>query len=137
VVAVDSGSTDRTLEIVSRYPVRLLQIPPAEFHHGRTRNLGAQLAQGRFLVYLGGDATPVDERWLRVLLQELEAPDVAGSYGRQLPREWAWPMEQFFLSFLYGPERRVQRADGSVVDVDATLFSNVTSAIKREFWQRW
>jgi rhamnosyltransferase len=138
VVVIDSGSTDRSVEIARSFPVRLEQIPPEDFHHGRTRNLGAEMARGRKLVYLGADATPADDKWLGALISELEPEDVAGSYGRQLPREWARPAEQYFLNFLYGPERRVQRwQPGRPLDMETTLFSNVTSAVKRELWERW
>src|SRR5205807_6709801 len=60
VVVIDSGSTDRTLEIVRRHPVRLFEIPASEFHHARTRNYAAEMARGRYLVYLTADAVPLD-----------------------------------------------------------------------------
>src|SRR5207245_3001369 len=37
-IVIDSGSTDRTLEIVRRHAVRLHQIPNSKFNHGGTRN---------------------------------------------------------------------------------------------------
>ena len=46
IIVIDSGSRDNTLSIVDRYPVRLHCIPPEEFGHGKTRNLGAGLARG-------------------------------------------------------------------------------------------
>ena len=46
VVIVDSGSTDRTLEIIGRYPaVKLHRIPPLEFNHGETRNFAIRQAR--------------------------------------------------------------------------------------------
>jgi rhamnosyltransferase len=137
VVVVDSGSTDRTLDIVHRYPVRLFEIAASDFHHARTRNYAATLAGGRNLVYLGADAVPVDKAWLRELTADLRDASVAGVYGRQLPWPEAYPMEKYFLDFLYGPERRIQRwLPGQPLDMESTLFSNVTSAIKRDLWER-
>jgi rhamnosyltransferase len=136
VVVVDSGSTDRTLDIVHLHPVRLYEIPATEFHHARTRNYAAGLSRGRNLVYLTADAVPFDRTWLRNLVGELAADDVAGAYGRQLPWPSAYPMEKYFLNFLYGPYRRVQRwQPGNPLDMETTLFSNVTSAIKKELWE--
>lgn len=40
IILVDSGSTDGTLEIVSRYPVRVVHIRPEDFTFGRSLNLG-------------------------------------------------------------------------------------------------
>jgi len=42
IVGVDSGSEDDSVSILQRYGVRVIQIPPAEFQHGATRNLGAE-----------------------------------------------------------------------------------------------
>ena len=44
VILVDSGSTDRTLEIARMFPgIRILEIPKAEFTYGRALNIGIAL----------------------------------------------------------------------------------------------
>lgn len=136
VIVIDSGSADRTLAIARRYPVRLKQIPPEAFHHARTRNFGASLARGRYLVFLGADAKPAHDGWLAALLEGIDAPDVAGCYGRQLPRSWAYPMERFFLAQLYPATPRVQRLMSRRIDMETTWFSNVNSALRRDVWER-
>ena len=78
VIVVDSGSTDETLEIARGFQVRLEQIPPASFHHARTRNFAAGLARGEILVFLSQDAIPdfgsvAGLRWSPIsLIQALE-----------------------------------------------------------------
>jgi hypothetical protein len=67
VLVIDSGPQDRTMEIVRKYPARLLEIPPSEFHHARTRNLGGMVSSGKSLVFLSGDAFPADKGWLSAL----------------------------------------------------------------------
>jgi len=139
VVVVDSGSKDGSPEHARRLGARVDEIPPEEFGHGRTRNLGASLARGDVLVFTTQDAYPADEAWLATLVAPLRsAPEVAGVYGRQLPHADARPPERFFLDFLYGPEPRVQRL-GMPDDLsfEVTLFSNVNSAIARETWERY
>ncbi|MEW6689362.1 MAG: glycosyltransferase family 2 protein [Pseudomonadota bacterium] len=137
VIVIDSGSADATLEIVSAYPARLTRIRPEEFGHGRTRNLGARLARGRFLVYLPQDATPVGEDWLRALLAPFEDPAVAGVYGRQVPRPEASAMEQFFLLRTY-PAQPEMRALGRGEDASLArcFFSTVGGAIRASLWRR-
>ena len=55
VIVIDSGSTDNTLNIVRNFPVRVVQIKAHEFADGGTRNLGAQLAYGKYIVFLVAD----------------------------------------------------------------------------------
>ncbi|MBL8768124.1 MAG: glycosyltransferase, partial [Planctomycetes bacterium] len=64
VLVIDSSSTDRTREIVSRFPVRLHVIDQREFDHGDTRNLGALMTTGDFIVFLVQDAYPERRDWL-------------------------------------------------------------------------
>ncbi len=67
-----------------------------------------------------------------------ERDDVAGVYGRQLPHASAIPSERYFLDFLYGPKPRTQRlADPDRLSFEATLFSNVNSAVPRAVLERY
>ena len=50
IILVDSGSTDATLAIASRYPVQICHIARAEFSFGRSPNVGCAAARGQFLV---------------------------------------------------------------------------------------
>ena len=95
VIAIDSGSKDETVEILRRFPVRLEEIAPESFNHGGTRNFGASLAEGEYLVFLSQDAEPADEEWLDHLVSPLEEDEeVAGAYAGHLPRPGCHPMEQ-------------------------------------------
>ena len=139
VVVVDSGSSDRSAEVARRRGASVHEIPAAEFGHGRTRNVGAELARGDLLVFTSQDAVAADARWLATLAAAARSlPDAAGAYGRQLPHPDARPPERFFLDFLYGPEPRVQRLSaGEELTFERTLFSNVNAAIPREVLQRF
>jgi rhamnosyltransferase len=103
VLVIDSGSTDRTLSIVAEHPnVRLVQIPNREFGHGRTRNLGARLARGRYVVYLTHDAVPSHERWLYEMVKPFELnPRVAAVMGKQIPRPWCFPLLKYEIRAVF------------------------------------
>ena len=139
IVVVDSGSQDDSVEAARAHGARVHEIPPAEFGHGRTRNLGAELARGETLVFTSQDAVAASETWLATLVRSLaDGEGVAGAYGRQLPHDDATPPERYFLDFLYGPDARVQRLDAEAEpDFEQTLFSNVNSAIPRAVWQEF
>jgi rhamnosyltransferase len=137
VVVIDSGSRDRTIEIVRKYPARLLQIAPSEFHHARTRNLGGRVSSGKYLVFLSGDALPVDEGWLSALVRNFRESATAAVYGRQLAQPNATPERAFFVHHRYGTERLVKTATSNGAGKYLLYqFSNVNSAVRREVWEK-
>ena len=133
VVVVDSGSTDGSAERARQLGARVHEIRPEDFTHGGSRNLGVQLTQGEIVVFTTQDAYAEDDTWLATLVAPLVRDErVAGVYGRQLAHHDAIPPERYFLDFLYGPSPRTQRlADPSQLTFEATLFSNVNSAVRR------
>jgi rhamnosyltransferase len=139
VVVVDSGSQDGSAGRARSFGARVHEIPPTEFHHGRTRNLGARLAGGDVLVFTSQDAYAASESWLADLTAPLRNDhSLAGAYGRQLPHDDATPPERYFLDFLYGPRPRVQRLEREeTLTFEVTLFSNVNSAIPRRAWETY
>lgn len=143
IIAVDSGSRDRTLTILESHAVRVLRIPPQEFGHGKTRNLAAAQARGDYLVFLTQDATPANAGWLAALLAPLRAdPSVAGAYSRHLPRPHCHPMEwrRIVEDELSGRAESClnSRDTPGYADNPAffCFFSNVSSILRRSIWQQ-
>ncbi|MGB9195885.1 MAG: glycosyltransferase [Terriglobales bacterium] len=135
VIAIDSGSTDGTLDVLKRFPIRLRQIQPDTFHHARTRNLAASYARGEILVFLSQDAIPVSSSWLQTLLSNFDDPKVGAVYGRQLPKSGSSVERQDALSTLYGAQKIVK--DPAARNERGYLFyhfSNVNSALRRSVW---
>jgi rhamnosyltransferase len=100
VIVIDSGSTDGSLESVPRNDPRFRfeKIPPEQFGHGRTRNLGVGLSRAPFCAFLTQDAIPADNRWLQALVAPLQQHgDVAGVFGRHIAHPNASPFTQFEL----------------------------------------
>ncbi len=87
VICVDSGSKDNTLDIIRSFPgVRLAEISPQEFGHGKTRNYGASLGTGDFIVFITQDALPASDKWLDNLVDAVAAdPLCAGGFGIHYP----------------------------------------------------
>ena len=142
VIVIDSGSSDNTLEIVAKFPVRLVEIKPQEFGHGRTRNFGASLAKGKYLVYLVQDAYPANEHWLGKLVQNLEQDDRgAGAYSRWLPKPDCNPVHARWIWEHFTLLKEIRSLDG--LDENDYLsnirrlmfFSNVSSCIRKAVWE--
>lgn len=109
VLVIDSGSTDRSLEIVAAHPtVRLHQIPNSQFGHGRTRNLAAQLAKGEIVAYLTHDAVPVGRGWLANLVAPmLDDERIVAVVGKQIPRPASAPVIKYDIRRVFqrlGPD---------------------------------
>lgn len=143
ILVVDSGSTDSTLQIVSRFPrVRLHEIPNHEFGHGRTRNLAAKLAHGRYIAYLTHDAVPLGTSWLRELLAPFAIdPKVVGVMGKQVPRPQCFPLLKYEINGAFarfGPDfgTTILYHDDFVRDeatrAALTFYSDVNSAARRD-----
>ncbi len=139
IIVIDSGSSDATLRIAAEYPkVKLVRIPPGDFGHGKTRNLGARLASGEFLVFLPQDATPVGSDWLDNLLQPFESAQVVGVFGRQAARQDASAMEEFFLSRTYHARPEVKSlGEGTSPSLARCFYSTVSGAIRAAAWRRF
>lgn len=136
VIAIDSGSTDATLEVLSRFPVRLQQIKPQDFHHARTRNLAAGLACGRILVFLSQDAIPASDAWLRTLISNFDDPKVAAVYGRQFPKPNSSVEREDALDTIYGGQKVIKDpAHRNGIGYRFYHFSDVNAAIRRTVWQ--
>jgi glycosyltransferase involved in cell wall biosynthesis len=136
VILVDSGSTDATLEIARRYPVRIWQIAPESFHHARTRNYAASLATGEFVVCLSMDAIPASDLWLSALLTNFKDPSVGAVYGRQMPKIGAKSERHQVFAALYGESRLVKRpGDAAKLGYQYYHFSDVNAAIRIDVWR--
>jgi rhamnosyltransferase len=136
VLLVDSGSTDRTLEIARRHGARIEAIRPEEFHHARTRNYGASLARGRYLVFLSQDAIPSSNTWLAAMLRNFHDADVAAVYGRQLPAAGSTNERHDALGTMYGSERCVKEASSRArLGYKYYHFSDANAAVRRDIWE--
>ena len=124
LLVIDSGSSDGSPALARRHGARVVEIPRAEFGHGRTRNRLMELSEGDHVAFLTQDATPAHPRWLAALLDGFGA-DVALVFGPQRPRPDASPMVRRELIELF------DRMDG-----DGPFFSSANGAVARWGWER-
>ncbi len=148
VLVVDSGSTDGSVEFVREFAdprVRLLQIKPTEFGHGKTRNLAVANTTGEYAAVITHDALPADAHWLRAMVQTAESdPRIAGVFGRHIAYPSASPytrrdLEGHFNNFSGEPV--VSLDDRERYDRDVSyrqrlhFFSDNNALLRRSVWQ--
>lgn len=141
VLVIDSGSSDRTLDIIEKHPsVRLHQIPNSEFGHGRTRNLAAKLAEGEYILYLTQDAVPSHDGWLDSIIEPFSISDkVACVFGKQIPRpDCAVTVKREITTVfkMLGPDDAVvlhrKNELTESLNLVNTFMSNANSAVRRD-----
>lgn len=137
-ICVDSGSSDGTVDFMRGHGAVIREIPPAAFHHGRTRNLAASLATGEILVMLSGDAFPVSEQWLSKLAGPFADARVGAVYGKQTAPEGMGALRRQSLASEYSETRQVR--DPALIDrynPGHFRFSNANGAVRRTLWERF
>jgi rhamnosyltransferase len=128
IILVDSGSTDATVAIASRFPVKVVQIRPEDFTFGYSLNHGIAHATTDLLVMASAHVYPVYPDWLEKLLAPFENEKVALSYGKQrgLPSS-EFSENQIFLSWF--PEVSCFRQS-------SPFCNNANAAIRRTLWEQ-
>lgn len=86
IVVVDSGSTDRSPDVAREFGATVLRIPPEEFSHSGSRNLGARHARGGYLFFTVQDALPSSDSYLRDLVDAMKQHDVAAVSCVECPK---------------------------------------------------
>ena len=80
ILVIDGKSTDRTVEIASKYPVRIIENP--KYKIGPAHNIGFKEAKGDIIAFTDADVR-VDVHWLTFLVEHFTNPDVGCVIGGQ------------------------------------------------------
>ena len=146
-IAIDSGSSDGTVQLLRARADCLIQIDPQRFDHGLTRNLGVERARGDLVVLMVQDAEPVSADWLAALTRPFAVdPVLAGTYARQIARDDASQITRHYHQRWQASSEtpRVSQMAGRSEFLaltpwdryDRCIFDNVCSCIRRSAWQQ-
>lgn len=133
VVVLDSQSTDGTADVFRAAGFEVQDIARDQFDHGATRTQGLHAIppSSEFVVFLTQDALPASPDAIATLLASFDDSRVAASYGRQLPRSGASPIEAFARLHNYpaeGHQRGIE--DVPRIGFGTCFFSNAFSAYR-------
>ena len=129
LIVIDSGSTDGSVEMIrAANPKHFIQIKKEKYNPSRVMNHGMQLARSEFGIFLNADATPQNNQWLRPLVNALQDPQVAASFGRQIPRPDCEAVFACDYDRCFGPKRETAEWDH--------FFSMVSSGIRKDIWSK-
>lgn len=128
VVIVDSGSTDKTLEIAKSHNCRITHIAKADFTFGRSLNYGCEFANGNFLVFISGHCIPVNDQWLDELIKPLIDGDASYVYGKQQAHGATRFSEQCHFDKWFPDYSKIPQKD--------FFCNNANAALTRTTWQK-
>jgi len=126
IIVVDSGSTDRTVDIARSFSAKIVTIDPADFSFGRSLNRGCSEASGDILVFISAHCWPTYDDWLERLLEPFADPEVAIVYGKQRGNDTTrFSEHQIFRQWF--PDQK---------DSDQThpFCNNANCAVRRSMW---
>jgi len=128
IIVVDSGSTDATLAIASRFPTKILSISPEDFTFGRSLNLGCSEANGGILVFASAHVYPQYTDWLECLLEPFQDETIGLVYGKQRGDGGTRYSETQQFIRMY--------PDASIRPQKHPLCNNANAAIRRSLWEQ-
>jgi rhamnosyltransferase len=127
LIVIDSGSTDGSVDLIRcANPRHFIQIKPEEYNPSCVMNRGMQLASSDFGIFLNADATPQNSNWLSPLVHELQDPQTAAVFGRQIPRPDCRAVYAHDYERCFGPNRESAKWEH--------FFSMVSSGIRKDIW---
>lgn len=148
VICVDSGSTDKTLDYIKKHKCILKKIAKEDFGHGKTRNLGASLGTGEFIVFITQDAKPASTEWLQNFIDAMKIdPDIAGGFGIHYPYDDCNIFDKRDITALfkgYGEDNTIyQIEDRYRYETEEgyrhllAFYSDNNSCMRRIFWEKY
>lgn len=132
VIVVDSGSTDKTLDIVKKFPVKLIQIKPEDFSYPYALNLGCKnsIAE-KYFVFLSAHSIVISDTWLADGINDFESDNVAGVYGNvvALPNATIW--EKILFNMIWQNKKKI-----AVKESKMGVLGFTNAIIRRDLWER-
>lgn len=129
IIVVDSGSTDATLSIASRYPVRIVHIEKEDFSFGYSLNRGCKAATGDYLVIASAHVYPVYHDWIQRLISHFDDDRIGLVYGKQRGNKVTkFSEHQVFAKWF---------PDESVANQSHPFCNNANAAIRRSLWEQF
>ena len=148
VLLIDSASSDGCLETLPQDErLRLHRIRKEDFGHGRTRNLGVELARGEYVAFITQDAIPANRMWLMNLIAPLQSdPSVAGVFGCHIAHTdhgqlTAHDLDQHFNRWIFRSHRKPIELDAGrqtsngVVSTHERFYSDNNSCLRKSIWE--
>ena len=126
LIIVDNFSTDNTLQKIKSYKISKI-IKIKKFLPGKAINMGAKIAEGKYLIILSAHCIPTNNFWLENYIKlissyEKKVKNIAGIYGRQEPMSSTPSNDRRDLHLLFGLDTKIQKKDSFFHNANSLLW---------------
>jgi glycosyltransferase involved in cell wall biosynthesis len=95
VIIVDDKSTDKTLHIAKKYPVKI--IISGKRHGEISKMIGFRRATGKYAIYLDADVELKGKNWFKKMIKPLEEDnEIVGAFTRKYARKSDPALERYY-----------------------------------------
>ena len=111
IVLVDNGSGDQTIRKLQKAFDNIKLVSIEKYLPGDALNKGINVASGKYVVCISAHCVPASRKWLENLIKPLDQPDIAASYGRQVPLPTSDAKDKRDLWLTFGLDDKLQIND--------------------------
>ncbi len=127
IIIVDNCSEDNTIQKAKEIFPKLKVIKIKNFLPGLAINKGIKASKGEYIAILSAHCIPVNNSWLKNLLNNFNEENVVGVYGRQVPFDKSSEQDKRDLHLTFGLDKKIQKKD--------YFFHNANSMIRKSVWK--
>ena len=129
IIIVDSGSTDKTLNIIDNFPVRkLIKIRKDEYNHSYALNLSITESWGKYIGIISGHSVPTSRKWYQDAIKNFKDKKVAAVTGHYHSLPDADLSEKVGDLFFNTNEFKTKSVD---------WMTNTNAIIRKDLWKEY
>ena len=138
IIIIDSGSTDKTLEIIKNFDIKLFSIKPELFSYPFALNYGcAKALATKYFVFLSAHSLPISKTWLKDGIENFKTADnIAGIYGYI----WALPDGSFWEKLFFNKDldiiKHLFRKSFIIRKTKMGVLGFTNAIIRRDLWDK-
>ena len=133
IIIVDSESTDKTIQIVKKYDVKIVKILKKDFNYSYASNIGVQNSNGDICCFLSGHSVPFNDNYLELINDIFQNVKIGGCYGDTIALEDGSITEKAFnmLGYL---KNKIKNKDKIIYEkeIHPGILSCSNAAIRKE-----
>ena len=141
VILIDSGSSDKTLEIARKFPIKIFEIPFKDFSYPYALNFGIKNSSSvKYIVVVSAHSVPVSNTWLEDGLNNFKKYDkIMGVYGflKALPGSSIW--DRIFMNWRGVIRRLINKGKDVKILIDSAglgVMGFTNAIILKELWNK-